>query len=161
MSNKLKTVGSWLRGVGGFSLILAGAAFGFLGFELMSEILLPWFNLASILAFTFVLFVVLPLSVFRRCRRFAAVASLVSTFVFGATLWMGALLATFTLWGKWAVWIGLFMMGVGVVPIAILATLFKGMWSNLGLLVVLTVLTFGTGFYASWIGEKADASEET
>ena len=53
------------------------------------------------------------------------------------------------------------MMGVGVVPIAILATLFKGTWSNLGLLIVLTLLTFGTGVYAYWISEKADASEET
>ena len=109
----------------------------------------------------FILIVVLPLSLFRRYRGFAAMASLVGSYVFGATVWMSALLLTLKLWGMWAVLIGLFMMGVGVLPIAMLATLLKGMWGALGKLVVLTVLTFGTRFYAAWIGRRADATEVT
>lgn len=160
MSNKLKGAGTWLLGIVGLLAILAIPALFLVGAEWLSERLLPWFILASTLALGFVLFVVLPLSVFIRCRGFAAIASLVASYVFGATLWMWALLLTLALWGTWAVVIGLFMMGVGVVPIAMLATLFKGMWSILAQLVVLTVLTFGTRFYAVWIAEKADASGE-
>jgi hypothetical protein len=149
-------VAAWYRRVS----CLFGDPSGLLvGAELLSESLLPWFNLASILALGFVLFVVLPLSVFRRCRGFAAIASLVS-YVFGTTLWMVALLLTLALWGAWAVVIGLFMIGVGVVPIAMLATLFNGMWSILGQQLVLTVLTFCTRFYARWIGDRTDMLEE-
>jgi hypothetical protein len=160
VSNKLKEAGTWLLGIVALLAVLAIPALFLVGAELLSELLLPWFNLASILALTFVLFVVLPLSVFRRCRGFVAIASLVASFIFGAALWMKALLLTLALWGTWAVWIGLFMMGVGVVPIAMLATLFEGWWSILGHLVVLTVLTFGSRFYAFWIGDRADVRVE-
>lgn len=160
MSNKLQEAGTWLLGIVAILAILAIPALFLVGAEWLSERLLPWFILVSTLALALVLLVVLPLSVFRCCRGFAAIASLVASYVFGATLWMWALLLTLGLWGTWAVVIGLFMMGVGVVPIAMLATLFKGMWSILGQLVVLTVLTFGTRFYALWIGDRADAPEE-
>ena len=160
MSDKLKGAGTWLLGIVGLLAILAIPALFLVGAEWLSERLLPWFILASTLALAFVLFVVLPLSVFRRCRGFAAIASLVASYVFGTALWMWALLLTLALWGTWAVVIGLFMMGVGVVPIAMVATLFKGMSSILAQLVVLTVLTFGTRFYAVWIADKADASRE-
>jgi hypothetical protein len=147
VSNKLKYVGKWLLGIVGFLAFLAIPAVFLVGAELLSESLSSWFNLASILALAFALFVVLPLSVFRRCRGFAAIASLVASHVFGATLWMEALLLTLALWGGWAVVIGLFMMGVGVVPIAILATLHSGMWSILV-------------FYAFWIGDRTDMPDE-
>jgi hypothetical protein len=35
-------------------------------------------------------------------------------------------------------------MGIGVVPIAMLATIFKGQWEQFLTLAVLTILTFGT-----------------
>ena len=54
------------------------------------------------------------------------------------------LLLTWMLWGGFAVMIGLFLCGVGVVPMAMLATLFSGMWLELGLLFLAIVLTFGT-----------------
>ena len=43
-----------------------------------------------------------------------------------------------------AVILGLFMAGIGVVPIAMLATLLKGMWGPLVELLLLTILTFGS-----------------
>jgi len=160
MSNKLKDAGTWLLGIVALLAILAIPALFLVGAEWLSERLLAWFIFASTLALAFVVFVALPLSVFRRCRRFSAIATLVDSYVFGGTLWMWALLLTLALWGTWAVVIGLFMMGVGVVPIAMLATLFKGMWSILGQLVVLIFLTFGSRSYAHWIGNRADAPEE-
>ena len=69
---------------------------------------------------------------------------MIASYVFGATLWMEGLLLTLAIWGVGAVVIGLFMAGVGVVPIAMLATLLKGMWAPLIELVVLTVMTFAS-----------------
>lgn len=50
---------------------------------------------------------------------------------------------TLALWGVVAVVIGLILLGVGVVPIAMLATLLNGMWAELGMLAVAVVLTYG------------------
>jgi hypothetical protein len=155
-----------LQATGGILLIIAGIlamatipVLFVVGAEWLSTRLLPWFSLASALALAFVLLVALPLSVFKACRRFASVAALISSYMFGATLWMWGLLLTLKLWGWWAVILGLFMAGVGVVPIAMLATLFKGMYSVFGQLILLTVLTFGVRSYALWIVSDAEAAE--
>ena len=158
MREKLKGAGNLLLGILIFVAILAIPALFIVGAEWLSERLLPWFVLASFLALGFLLLVLLPLAAFRRSRAFASIAMLVVSYVFGATVWMEGLLLTMALWGTFAVIIGLFFMGVGVVPIAMLATLFKGMWARLAELVVLTVLTFGTRFLAVWVGEKAGPS---
>ena len=129
------------------------------GAEWLSSRLLPWFFLASALVLAFLILIVLPLSFFRRLRPFAATATMIGSFVFGVTLWMWGLLLTMGLWGTWAVVIGLVMLGVGVVPIAMLATLLKGMWGVLGQLLLLTLLTFGSRLFAAWIASKAEEAE--
>ena len=83
------------------------------------------------IVFGLVVFILLPLAIPRATRGFSSVALFVASYVFGATLWMEGLLLTLGIWGLGAVFIGLFLAGVGVVPIAMLATLLKGMWSPL------------------------------
>lgn len=46
-------------------------------------------------------------------------------------------------------------MGIGVVPIAMLATLFKGMWLEFGSLILFTILTFGVRILGVYLIEKA------
>lgn len=46
------------------------------------------------------------------------------------------------LWGMWAVVLGLVMFGGAVVPFAMLASLFAGEWSALGLVVGLFGVTW-------------------
>jgi hypothetical protein len=159
-SARLKEAGNLFLGVVGLLAMVAIPIALLWGAEWLSVRLLPWFVLGSLLAFGFLLLVVLPLSIFKACRGFAAVAGLIVSYVFGATAWMWGLLLTLQLWGWWAVIGGLLMMGVGVVPIAMLATLFKGMWSVLGQLVLLTVLTFGVRGYAAWIAPDSDSQPE-
>jgi hypothetical protein len=57
---------------------------------------------------------------------------------------MEGLVLTLSTWGLGAVLLGLFLGGIGVVPIAMLATLLKGMWAPLAELVVLTIMTFAS-----------------
>ena len=123
--------------------VAIGAVFIF-GSAWASSKLLPWFSIFTWIAFGLVVFIVLPLAIPRPTRGFASIALFISSYVFGATLWMEGLLLTLFLWGVGAVFIGLFIAGVGVVPIAMLATLLKGMWGPLIELVLLTIMTFGS-----------------
>lgn len=70
------------------------------------------------------------------------------------------LLLSWELWGPIAVIIGLFIFGIGVVPIAMLATLFNGMWIELGFLVLAIILTFGFRFFGIGLVEKAREMNE-
>ncbi len=100
------------------------------------------------------LFILLPLAGVRRIRGFAGYAIIISSCVFGLTLWVWALILTHSLWGAAGLIIGLVFAGVGVVPTAILATLINGMWSVFGTLILMTVLAFGSPFLGYWIIEK-------
>lgn len=66
-----------------------------------------------------------------------------------------ALLLTFDLWGMFAVVIGILFLGVGIVPVALLAVIFHAEWSSLGDLAIMIVSTFGFRILAVWLGEKA------
>ncbi len=72
---------------------------------------------------------------------------------------MGFLL-TLELWGVFAVLIGLFFLGIGVVPIAILATLFNGMWVELGMLVLAVVLTFGVRMLGMFLADSSQSDSQ-
>ncbi len=122
-------------------LLIFGAAWA-------SSKLLPLFHVFTAFALVLILFIVLPLAIPRRTRATASVALFLASYVFGATLWMEGLLFTLLTWGPFAVFLGLFMFGVGVVPIAMLATLLKGMWHPLIDLVLLTTMTFGSRIIA-------------
>src|SRR5436309_3166446 len=109
----------------------------------LSALLFPWLAAINALALLVTLFVLLPNAVFSSTPKFAGSGMMIVSYVFGATVWVWSLLLTYTLWGGFWLFIGLFMAGVGVVPLAMIATFFKGMWAELGEHVVLIALTFG------------------
>ena len=157
MSDKLKNAVVWLLRIVAWFAVGAILELFLANSKWLHEQLLPWFFRASTVALVLVIVVALPLSAFRRCRGFSAIAAHVASYVFFATLLMAAVLLTLGIWGKWPVVIGLFMMVVGVVPIAMLATLYTGIWSIVAQLVVLTGLTIGSRAYARWIGDRTVA----
>ena len=75
---------------------------------------------------------------------------------FSSTLWFWAPLVTYVIWGAMAVFIGLFMAGVGVVPIAIVATAVKGEWAMTGQIILLLILTFGSRMLGYHFAQRAD-----
>ena len=155
MWEKLKGVG-W--GVAGLAILVAFALLVALfihGGAWLGEKIYPWLVWISSLALVILLFVLLPLGVFHKTREFAGNGMLIASWVFGLTLWVWGLILTYHLWGALAVYIGLFFFGVGVVPMAMFATLFKGMWSTLGELVFLTILTFGSRLVGAFVRTKA------
>jgi|HigsolmetaAR206D_1030411.scaffolds.fasta_scaffold08920_3 hypothetical protein len=152
-----------LGAIGGLALMLAIAAVGIaiviafiLGGVWVSKHLLPWLTVTSFVVFAIVIFVLLPLAIPRATRGFSSISMLIASYVFGATLWMFGLLLTYFTWGVVAVIIGLVFFGVGVVPIALLATLFKGMWGPFFTLILLAIATYGCRIGAMSLAESLD-----
>lgn len=157
------TIKDVLAGLGGvmlFVMVLLVSvgilAIFYFGSVWASSKLLPWFSIFTFIAFWLVVLVFLPLSIPRATRSFASVALFISSYVFGATLWMFGLLLTLSIWGLTAVIIGIFLGGIGVIPIAMVAAFVKGMWRPLFDIVILTVITFGSRIGAMSLSESLD-----
>jgi ATP-dependent protease ClpP protease subunit len=155
MWDRLKGGGAILLGIASLIAILLGIALLINGGVYLGERIYPWLVKISGITLVVVLFLLLPLALFRRTRNFSGWGLSIASWVFGATLWVWGLLLTYQLWGGIALIIGLFLLGVGVVPIAMLATLFNGMWSTLGELLAVTALTFGLRIAGAFVLAKA------
>jgi hypothetical protein len=121
----------------------------------LGEKILPWLMLLSIIVLAFNIVILIPLSIISQTRPWAGLGFFISSFIFGMTGWFMGLLLTWTLWGGMAVIVGLLIMGIGVVPIAMLATLFNGMWIYLGILTLAIILTFGLRILGTILTESA------
>jgi hypothetical protein len=122
----------------------------------IAVIVLPWLNVAFFICLLLFGLVLMPLSYFTRTKAIAGTGMVIASYVFGLTLWLWGFLLTYAIWGAIAVIIGLFIAGVGVVPIAMLATLINAEWSTLIQLVILTALTFGVRVWGAYLLERAE-----
>lgn len=118
----------------------------------------------TVLVGSFCLFVVLPLSlilaVFRKTRGVAGIAILLSSEIWAFGLWVNALLIAYALAGvAWLV-IGVVFVGLGVIPVAIIAAMIKGHWSLAGQLVLSGILILIARFFAFFLAAKADTIQK-
>ena len=157
MWEKIKGAGVVALGLGFIVLIALLIGLFIHGGAWLGAKVYPWLMFISTITLVVTVLVLLPLSFIQRTRGFASVSLLVASYIFGLSLWVWGLLLTYHLWGAGAVFLGLFLFGVGVVPFAMLATLFNGMWSQLGELVFLTVLVFGVRAYSIYVAQKVDS----
>jgi len=134
-----------------FATLLSGLAW-------VSVMVWPWLVGAIFLTLAISIFILVPLALIRKTRGFAAVGLLIASYIFGAILWVMSLVLTYEFWGMFAVILGLVILGFGIVPIAVLATLFHAEWGHLADLALLIVATFGARALAYWLGAKV--SEE-
>jgi len=132
--------------IGGAFIVLMLAIGGVIIFGLAwaSSKLLPWLSTLTWVTLAVIVFIVLPLAIPRATRGGASIALLIACHLFGVTLWMEGLVLTWAIWGYGAAIFGILIAGVGVVSIAVLATLLEGMWSELIELLVLLIMTFGS-----------------
>ena len=164
MLERVKSAGQTM---GGFAALLAllgisfaiGSAF-MKGAAWLVANTLEWVVFVASLVLTIDVFVLLPMAMFRRLRAYSAMALLVSSYVFGFTTWLYGFIFTYGLWGGIAVVLGLFMFGVGVVFMGMLATAFKGMWEACATLLVMTILTFGVRYFSFWLGERSESTDQ-
>jgi hypothetical protein len=138
--SRVKSLGAMALGLLFFGALILVAILILKGLVWASENLLPWVMLAAMVAIVLDIVVLLPLSLFRTLRAFTGGALFLSSYLIGLATWMVGFILTGALWGGFALGLGLFLFGVGVVPMALLATLFKGMWGNFfGLLIMIAM----------------------
>jgi len=156
MVDFLKSIGGIIIGIG----VLLGSIFLLVFFikggVWLGAMVLPWLSIMMWLVFILNIIIFLPLGIFKKTRSVSAFGFVISSYVYGLTLWFWALLLTYLIWGTRAVFIGLFIAGIGVIPIAILATAFKGEWIITGEIILLLVLTYGSRMLGFYFAERVD-----
>ncbi len=160
MKEKIKNFGLGFLGIGIYIALFIGSillALLFIkGGLWLSTTLYPWLVLISGITFLISVLILLPLSIFKKTRSVSAIGLLIASYIFGTTTWVWSFLLAYVLWGIMGLVVGLFIGGIGVVPIAMLASIFNGEWSIFGQLVLLVVITFGVRFFSLYIAEKAE-----
>jgi hypothetical protein len=131
------------------------AMFAIKGGIWLGKTVYPFSILLTQLAFAASIFIFLPLSFVRRTYGFSSGGLFIASIVIGVGIWIWALLLTYHIWGAVGVFIGLFMMGVGVVPVALVATMVKGMWGIFGQLLLALALMWAVRIYAYHVDQKA------
>jgi hypothetical protein len=144
MVETLKKIGGALFGVVVLVGFLALPVVFILGSTWAAEHLLSPLIVIGWLAVALDVVILLPLSIFKRFRGFTGSVIFISSYVFGLVTWLLGFVLTYSLWGLGAVIIGILFLGGGVVPMALLATMFKGLWDPFFTLLVLVVITFAS-----------------
>src|SRR5436305_5327435 len=129
MKEAIKGVGAIALGLAILVGVLVLALLFINGGVWLGDKIYPALFMVSVITFLVCLFILIPMAVFHPTRGIAGLGLFISSYIFGLLLWVSSLLLTYTIWGGLAVFVGLFVFGVGVVPIALLATLIKGLWS--------------------------------
>ena len=146
------TAKSALKGVAGLVLGLAVFVAFILvlvailrGLDWFAATFLPIAFIASRWALLISLFILVPLAVFRATRGWSGLGFTIAGHIFGLLSWLlGFTITVQTLGTFWAIF-GLFFAGIGVVPLALIATLWNGFWSLFWMLVMTIVLTVVAG----------------
>lgn len=125
-----------------------------------SDKLLPILNGIGIVTLGILIVIVLPLSFIKKCRAWCGILFVYWSYLCGLCLWMASLLLTINLWGYFAAIIGIFMAGIGVLPIAIIACVFKCEWSFLVQLILQILFVIMARFYGFFLVGKSDMEAE-
>ncbi len=151
-----ESIGGFIIGIGFFFLIILIAMFFIEGSVWIGNKVLPWLSVLMWIVLALNIIILIPMSIFKKTKGPSAVGFIVSSYVYGLTLWFYGLILTYLIWGPVAVFIGLFLAGIGVVPIAVLATIIDGEWTIVGELIFLILLTYFSRFISFKLAERAD-----
>lgn len=155
IANRMKEAGTGVLGLAAIVGIVAIGVGLLIGAAEFSVWILEWTPPVFLIALL-VSLVLIACSAIPPMRGFSAVGIMCASMVFGVILWIWGMAYTYVAWGLLGVMVGLVFLGVGVVPVAMVAALLHGDWANLGLLFGAVVLTIGSRGVAHWLAEKAD-----
>jgi hypothetical protein len=159
LKQRLKDVGMCAIGILAMAVLLLVVLLLLHGMVWVSDKVLPWLAYASVIVLVLYILVFLPLSLFRKTRGFSILCYYFASYGFGVTLWAYSCLIAFALWGYVGLILGLVLLGVGVVPIACLASIFHSAWGTLEILAAGIILTFGTRGFALYLTSKAEGRQ--
>lgn len=154
MKGKIAEFSSMIFGVVIFLAILSIPILLILGSTWAAKNLLQPLIVLGWIVVAIDILIFLPLSLFKGLRGFTGTAIFISSFLFGLVTWLLGFILTYAIWGLWAVIAGVLFFGGAVVPFALLATLFNGMWEPFFTVIVLVALTFGARTIGILIAER-------
>jgi len=156
LSERIKGVGA---GAGGLAIVIAIFAIPtalLFGTAWVSAKVSPWLAPICLLALALCVVILLPAALFRATRGIAATGFFFASYIFGGVLFFAAFITTLELWGMIAVIIGFLFMGMGIVPVAMLAAAFNGQWQTVGVLIIVVVVKIGTRMLSLWLANMVD-----
>lgn len=104
--------------------------------------------------FPICVFVLLPMSFIKHTRNIAGTGFIISSYIFGLTLWILCIGVTLRLLGLTWMFVGLFSAGVGVIPLAIIACFINGE-PAFGLSIIVSLaMTFGARYLGIHLLDK-------
>lgn len=124
----------------------------FSGVRFLSGVLIPVLTAVSFVMFMAMFFMIILSSFVKKYRGITSIALLIFSYFFGVTAWFLGLSSTLYYFGFLWVIIGVFMLGVGVIPIGLLALAVNGQGWNFITLVSLLVLAFQARKWALQFG---------
>lgn len=93
-------------------------------------------------AFVVSLLIALPLAIPKAIRPWSGVVFVLASLIFALHLWLSCFLTLVSIWGKVGVVIGVFLLGIGVIPLSLIASLLTGSWKVFGGLLLLVIITY-------------------
>ena len=156
VAEKVKGAGSIILGLSFLVGMLAIGAALLTGAAAFSLWVLKWTFPVFSIALMISVILLAPLSLIPSTRGFAAIGFTIASIVFSVILWVWGMSYTYLAWGLFGVIVGLVFLGVGVVPIAMLAALMHGDWSSLGLFIFAGLVTISLRVLSNWLAEKVD-----
>ena len=136
---------------GGLVLIIMA----FKGTPWIAENIYPWVMWAAGISAFIVVPVSLLLAIFRRTRGIGGAGLFFSSYVIGLSTWVWSLIIAYSLAGVFWMIIGLVFGGVGIVPIAFIASLLKAEWAIALQILVVAVVVFVLRGFGLFLSEKS------
>lgn len=96
-----------------------------------------------------------PLAAFKRTRGPFAAFMIIFSHVLAVTAWLWAFGVTLVLWGWGAVIVGFVLLGVGIVPVALVAAAFEGQWAVFWEMLVTIAIVAGVRILGGMLAETA------
>lgn len=160
MKDLLKGIGSLLIGLAVIAALTFLVALFIKGGAWASAVILPFVDLFSWFTISITILVLLPLSFFKKTRPSSGFMLLMASYVFGLAAWLKGFLWAYNIWGVVGVLIGVFLFGVGVVPVGAIALLLNGMWQPFFALIAAVATMYVCRKYALYLILKADKERE-
>ena len=156
MKDLLKGIGGLLLGLAVIVALTSLVALFIKGGAWASAVILPFVDLFSWFTISITILVLLPLSFFKKTRPSSGFMLMMASYVFGLAAWLKGFLWAYNLWGVVGVLVGVFLFGVGVVPVGALALLLNGMWQPFFGLIATVATMYVCRKYSLYLILKSD-----
>ncbi len=150
---KLKTFGSILRGIQALAMIYAltiGILWYVKGRMWFKEIILPFHGAVFLCLLILTALILVPLMVMKSTRPYSRLMMYQLAYFFGGIAWFYSANYCLNYLGKFWFIFGSCIVGIGLVPVAVIGSIIKGHWSFLGFFSLQLTAAVGCRFFADY-----------